>query len=75
MSFTMINLQDNLIALSEENSALHWAAISPEDNTPAAAVAAGHFVQVGLLLLIVSRDFDFLIGGRSPFSKNSFCQR
>jgi hypothetical protein len=47
MSFAMINLQDNLIALSEENSALHWAATSPEDNTPAAAVAAGHFVQVG----------------------------
>ena len=51
MSFAMINLQDNLIALSEENSALHWAATSPEDNTPAAAVAAGHFVQVAYALM------------------------
>jgi hypothetical protein len=35
------------MALREENSALHWAATRPEDNTPATAVAVGHFVQVG----------------------------
>jgi hypothetical protein len=36
------------MALREENSALHWAATRPEDNTPATAVAVGHFVQVPL---------------------------
>jgi hypothetical protein len=36
------------MALREENSALHWAATRPEDNTPATAVAVGHFVQVGI---------------------------
>jgi len=37
------------MALREANSALHWAATRPEDNTSApAAVAVGHFVQVGL---------------------------
>lgn len=34
------------MALRERNSALHWAATRPEDNTPATAVAVGHFVQV-----------------------------
>ena len=34
------------MALREGNSALHWAATRPEDNTPATAVAVGHFVQV-----------------------------
>ena len=34
------------MALREKNSALHWAATRPEDNTPAVAVAVGHFVQV-----------------------------
>jgi len=65
MSFAMINLQDNLIALSEENSALHWAVTSPEDNTPAAAVAAGHFVQVGLWHPILSGSrHSEIAGGR-----------
>ena len=36
------------MALRERNSALHWAATRPEDNTPAVAVAVGHFVQVGV---------------------------
>ena len=36
------------MALRERNSALHWVATRPEDNTPAVAVAAGHFVQVVL---------------------------
>src|ERR1035437_3155687 len=36
------------MALRERNSALHWAATRPEDNTPAVAVAVGHFVQVGM---------------------------
>ena len=36
------------MALREGNSALQWAAIRPEDITPAVAVAVGHFVQVGL---------------------------
>ena len=35
------------MALRERNSAVHWAATRPEDNTPAVAVAVGHFVQVG----------------------------
>jgi hypothetical protein len=35
------------MALREGNSALQWAAIRPEDITPAVAVAVGHFVQVG----------------------------
>ncbi|HZK77269.1 MAG TPA: hypothetical protein VFC35_00060, partial [Gemmatimonadaceae bacterium] len=34
------------MALRERNSALHWAATRPEDNTPPVAVAVGHFVQV-----------------------------
>jgi hypothetical protein len=34
------------VALREGNSALQWAAIRPEDITPAMAVAVGHFVQV-----------------------------
>ena len=34
------------MALREGNSALQWAAIRPEDITPAVAVAVGHFVQV-----------------------------
>jgi|GEM_PF-4514572 len=34
------------MALRERNSALHWAATRPEDNTPPTAVAVGHFVQV-----------------------------
>ena len=44
----MRRLQESLIALRAENSALHWVVTRPEDNTPAAAVAAGHFVQVRL---------------------------
>ena len=36
------------MALRERSSALHWAATRPEDNTPAVAVAVGHFVQVGI---------------------------
>ena len=36
------------MALREGNSALQWAAIRPEDITPAVAVAVGHFVQVAL---------------------------
>jgi hypothetical protein len=36
------------MALREGNSALQWAAIRPEDITPAVAVAVGHFVQVGI---------------------------
>ena len=36
------------MTLREANSALHWAATRPEDNTPTPAVAVGHFVQVGL---------------------------
>src|ERR1039457_786174 len=32
------------MALREGNSALQWAAIRPEDITPAVAVAVGHFV-------------------------------
>jgi hypothetical protein len=36
------------MALRAGNSALHWTATRPEDNTPATAVAVGHFVQVGL---------------------------
>ena len=35
------------MVLREETFALLWAATRPEDNTPATAVAAGHFVQVG----------------------------
>jgi hypothetical protein len=35
------------MALRERNSALHWAATRPEDNTPAVAAAVGHFVQLG----------------------------
>jgi len=35
------------MAFRERNSALHWAATRPEGNTPAVAVAVGHFVQVG----------------------------
>src|ERR1035441_3347130 len=35
-----------LMALREGNSALHWAATRPEDNTAPTAVAVGHFVQV-----------------------------
>jgi uncharacterized protein len=42
----MRRLQESLIALRDENCALHWAVTRPEDNTPAAALAAGHFVQV-----------------------------
>ena len=34
------------MALREGNSALRWAVTRPEDNTPATAVAVGHFVQV-----------------------------
>jgi hypothetical protein len=41
-------LAGGLMALREGNSALQWAAIRPEDITPAVAVAVGHFVQVGL---------------------------
>jgi hypothetical protein len=41
-------LAEGLMALREGNSALHCAATRPEDITPAAAVAGGHFVQVGL---------------------------
>jgi hypothetical protein len=41
-------LAGGLMALRERNSALHWAATRREDNTPAVAVAVGHFVQVGL---------------------------
>jgi hypothetical protein len=36
------------MTLREPNSELHWASTRPEDNTPATAVAVGHFVQVGL---------------------------
>jgi hypothetical protein len=36
------------MALRAGNSALHWTATRPEDNTPATAVAVGHFVQVGI---------------------------
>ena len=36
------------MTLCEPNSELHWASTRPEDNTPATAVAVGHFVQVGL---------------------------
>jgi hypothetical protein len=36
------------MTLSEPNSELHWASTRPEDNTPATAVAVGHFVQVGI---------------------------
>ena len=36
------------MALRAGNSALHWTATRPEDNTPATAVAVGHFVQVRL---------------------------
>lgn len=35
------------MTLREPNSELHWASARPEDNTPATAVAVGHFVQVG----------------------------
>jgi len=38
------------MTLREPNSELHWASTRPEDNTPAIAVAVGHFVQVGLCL-------------------------
>jgi hypothetical protein len=34
------------MSLREPNSELHWASTRPEDNTPATAVAVGHFVQV-----------------------------
>jgi hypothetical protein len=40
------------MALRAGNSALHWTATRPEDNTPATAVAVGHFVQVGIPPLI-----------------------
>lgn len=43
----MSKLPEGSMALREENSALQWAATPPQDNTPTAAVAAGHFVQVG----------------------------
>jgi hypothetical protein len=36
------------MTLREPNSELRWASTRPEDNTPATAVAAGHFVQVGI---------------------------
>ena len=36
------------MTLREPNSELHWASTRPEDNTPATAVAVGHFVQVGI---------------------------
>jgi hypothetical protein len=57
------------MALREENSALHWAATRPEDNTPATAVAVGHFVQVGIPTGISiqpdsSRDTPFAVSGR-----------
>ena len=42
------------MALRERNSALHWAATRPEGNTPAVAVAVGHFVQVGIASGMVS---------------------
>src|SRR5438876_6272900 len=51
----MKKLQESLITLRDENSALHWAATPLEDNTPSAAVAAGHFVQVGQRLPRSSR--------------------
>ena len=38
-------LAGGLMALREGNSALHWAATRPEDNTPPTTVAVGHFVQ------------------------------
>jgi hypothetical protein len=41
-------LAGGLMTLREPNSELHWASTRPEDNTPATAVAVGHFVQVGL---------------------------
>jgi len=43
----MSDLEEALMALLEENSALNRAAIRSEDNTPTLAVAVGHFVQVG----------------------------
>jgi hypothetical protein len=43
----MRKLQESLMALRDEDSALHRTGTPPQDNTPAAAVAAGHFVQVG----------------------------
>ena len=44
------------MALREGNSALHWAATRPEDNTAPTAVAVGHFVQVTLMLLPGTRS-------------------
>jgi hypothetical protein len=46
------------MALRERNSALHWAATRPEDNTPAVAVAVGHFVQVGQRLPTFSAPIE-----------------
>jgi hypothetical protein len=43
------------MALRVGNSALQWAAIRPEDITPAVAVAVGHFVQVVSVLSGVPR--------------------
>lgn len=40
------------MALREESCALDWAATRPEDITREAAVAGGHFVQVGLCPVI-----------------------
>src|ERR1017187_2993409 len=42
------SLATGLRALHETNSALRYVATRPEDITSALAVAAGHFVQVGL---------------------------
>ena len=50
------------MALRERNSALHWAATRREDNTPAVAVAVGHFVQVGLATVM---------GWIAPMTKNA----
>ena len=55
-------LAGGLMALRERNSALHWAATRPEDNTPAVAVAVGHFVQVGLATVM---------GWIAPMTKNA----
>lgn len=45
-------LAGGLMTLREPNSELHWASTRPEDNTPATAVAVGHFVQVGLATVV-----------------------
>jgi hypothetical protein len=62
-------LAEALIALCERAVTLQWADTRPEDNTPAVAVAEGHFVQVCSRALIrtsfgrITRDWRMVSAG------------